>query len=225
MVSKARLDLPLPDRPVMTTSRSRGSSTVMFLRLCSRAPRTTIESWVMRFPAALSRALDPLGAPLRGRERLRPERGLAVDLAVAQLDQDDHPPGRAVGVRDLPVAPPVLAFAGDAVGATQRRHRPAVLAADELAFRRQPGGPARIVLEDGAHVGVAAHGLARLRPDRGPVSVAQRSLGLVVVVDLCGEVGPDDLGVGHVPLPDPPSRWISSRLMPCGWLDVVSSRT
>src|SRR4051812_17632768 len=29
----------------MTTSWSRGNSTVTFLRLCSRAPRTTIRSW------------------------------------------------------------------------------------------------------------------------------------------------------------------------------------
>src|SRR5512143_2240678 len=39
MVSKASDDLPEPDRPVITISRSRGSSTSMFLRLCSRAPR------------------------------------------------------------------------------------------------------------------------------------------------------------------------------------------
>ena len=38
-------DFPLPDSPVITTSRSRGNSTVTFLRLCSRAPRTTIRSW------------------------------------------------------------------------------------------------------------------------------------------------------------------------------------
>src|SRR5688572_21836813 len=44
MVSKARLDLPEPERPVMTTSWSRGISTSMFFRLCSRAPRTTILS-------------------------------------------------------------------------------------------------------------------------------------------------------------------------------------
>src|ERR1700674_3628565 len=44
MVSKARLLFPLPDRPVMTISRSRGISTSRFLRLCSRAPRTTIRS-------------------------------------------------------------------------------------------------------------------------------------------------------------------------------------
>src|SRR5215208_5996015 len=45
MVSKASDDLPEPDRPVMTTSESRGSSTVTSLRLCSRAPATTIDSW------------------------------------------------------------------------------------------------------------------------------------------------------------------------------------
>src|SRR4029077_21248438 len=39
MVSKARLDLPEPDRPVSTVNVSRGISTSMFLRLCSRAPR------------------------------------------------------------------------------------------------------------------------------------------------------------------------------------------
>src|SRR5918998_5376851 len=45
MVSKASDDLPDPERPVMTTSESRGSSTVTSLRLCSRAPETTMEFW------------------------------------------------------------------------------------------------------------------------------------------------------------------------------------
>src|SRR5215211_3393519 len=45
MVSNARLDLPEPDSPVITTRRSRGKATSTFLRLCSRAPRTTIRSW------------------------------------------------------------------------------------------------------------------------------------------------------------------------------------
>src|SRR5688572_6867370 len=39
MVSNARLDLPEPESPVMTTSFSRGRSSEIFLRLCSRAPR------------------------------------------------------------------------------------------------------------------------------------------------------------------------------------------
>src|SRR3954466_15534831 len=42
MVSKARLDLPEPERPVMTVRLSRGISTSIPLRLCSRAPRTLI---------------------------------------------------------------------------------------------------------------------------------------------------------------------------------------
>src|SRR5438309_638389 len=44
MVSKASELLPEPESPVMTTSRSRGIVTSMFLRLCSRAPRTMIAS-------------------------------------------------------------------------------------------------------------------------------------------------------------------------------------
>src|ERR1700730_6440248 len=42
MVSKARLDLPEPERPVTTMSLSRGISTEMFLRLCTRAPWTAM---------------------------------------------------------------------------------------------------------------------------------------------------------------------------------------
>src|SRR6476646_8403618 len=48
MVSKASDDLPEPDRPVMTVSVSRGISTSMFFRLCSRAPRTEIVCDAMR---------------------------------------------------------------------------------------------------------------------------------------------------------------------------------
>src|SRR5437660_2333004 len=44
MVSKASDDLPDPDRPVKTTSLSRGIDRVTFLRLCSRAPRIVIWS-------------------------------------------------------------------------------------------------------------------------------------------------------------------------------------
>src|SRR5918999_2390237 len=44
MVSKARLDLPDPERPVNTISASRGRSREMLRRLCSRAPRTTSRS-------------------------------------------------------------------------------------------------------------------------------------------------------------------------------------
>src|SRR6202012_4690255 len=46
MVSKASEDLPEPDSPVNTTSLSRGISTSMFLRSCSRAPRMVIARWL-----------------------------------------------------------------------------------------------------------------------------------------------------------------------------------
>src|ERR1017187_57139 len=42
IVSKARLDLPEPERPVTTMSLSRGISTDMFLRLWTRAPCTAM---------------------------------------------------------------------------------------------------------------------------------------------------------------------------------------
>src|SRR3954454_14100570 len=45
MVSKASDDLPEPESPVITTRESRGSSTSTSLRLCSRAPVTTMEFW------------------------------------------------------------------------------------------------------------------------------------------------------------------------------------
>src|SRR5215831_5231721 len=44
MVSKARDDLPEPESPVNTTSRSLGIERVTFFRLCSRAPRIVIWS-------------------------------------------------------------------------------------------------------------------------------------------------------------------------------------
>src|SRR5579864_3359644 len=44
IVSKARLDLPEPDRPVNTIMASRGRSSETSFRLCSRAPRTTSRS-------------------------------------------------------------------------------------------------------------------------------------------------------------------------------------
>src|SRR6476469_9931641 len=44
MVSNASDDLPEPDRPVNTTRALRGRSSVMFFRLCSRAPWMTSRS-------------------------------------------------------------------------------------------------------------------------------------------------------------------------------------
>src|SRR6185369_5633242 len=44
MVSNASEDLPEPERPVITVKRSRGISTLMFFRLCWRAPLTLMRS-------------------------------------------------------------------------------------------------------------------------------------------------------------------------------------
>src|SRR5262249_55894215 len=45
MVSKAREDFPEPETPVTTVMALCGTSKSIFLRLCTRAPRTTIFSW------------------------------------------------------------------------------------------------------------------------------------------------------------------------------------
>src|SRR5579884_2785407 len=58
MVSKASEDLPEPDSPVITTRLSRGRSTSMFLRLCSRAPR-------MRICCCMADRWGPENAPAR----------------------------------------------------------------------------------------------------------------------------------------------------------------
>jgi hypothetical protein len=47
MVSKARVDFPEPEMPVITTSLSRGISTSMHFRLCSHAPLMMILSIAM----------------------------------------------------------------------------------------------------------------------------------------------------------------------------------
>src|SRR5260370_13556579 len=51
MVSNAREDLPEPERPVMTVRLFRGISTLMFFRLCCRAPRiTSLENISVEIP-------------------------------------------------------------------------------------------------------------------------------------------------------------------------------
>src|SRR5208283_869624 len=54
MVSKAREDLPEPLTPVTTVRASWGISTVMFLRLWTRAPRTRRTSCCWRVGAMVS---------------------------------------------------------------------------------------------------------------------------------------------------------------------------
>src|SRR3954470_10665776 len=52
MVSKASEDLPDPLSPVITVSVLRGISTLMFFRLCWRAPRTVMFLMAMRLDVA-----------------------------------------------------------------------------------------------------------------------------------------------------------------------------
>src|SRR6476659_8417380 len=121
MVSNARLDLPLPERPVMTTSRSRGNARSTSLRLCSRAPCTKIRSWGTvqvyaarhiwnrcsirgrRFPTPRRRSFglaDLPGAILLlererlvvERDRLCLERRLDDRLGLLRVDGDGHRP-------------------------------------------------------------------------------------------------------------------------------------
>src|ERR1700687_348685 len=77
MVSKASDDLPEPDSPVNTTSRSRGISRSTFLRLCSRAPRIVIARMAepalyWRFAlitSSITGVPDALSAPCWGAHR------------------------------------------------------------------------------------------------------------------------------------------------------------
>src|ERR1700674_4584005 len=92
MVSKTSDDLPDPDRPVMTTSRWRGMSTSMFLRLWTRAPRTEIQLCAM-----ILRLLEPplLARPSVRRQHVHPRRILvwqAADLIERSqvLGRQDH---------------------------------------------------------------------------------------------------------------------------------------
>src|SRR6202043_70165 len=92
-------DLPEPESPVMTTSWSRGISRSMPLRLCSRAPRTTMRSLAMdatSYPRHWPRQNGgPARAPLREQEQeqaeQRAERGDPEARPVRDaLDGDAH---------------------------------------------------------------------------------------------------------------------------------------
>src|SRR3954451_4476292 len=63
MVSKARDDLPEPERPVITVNLSRGMSTLMFFRLCWRAPLTLMRSMAIAKTRHSSRQIFALQGP------------------------------------------------------------------------------------------------------------------------------------------------------------------
>src|SRR5829696_8069577 len=69
MVSKAREDLPEPERPVITVKRSRGMSTLMFFRLCWRAPLTLMRSMAIAKISHSSRQIFKQQADLLAQRR------------------------------------------------------------------------------------------------------------------------------------------------------------
>src|SRR6185369_2953946 len=87
MVSKARLDLPDPESPVRTISLSRGISSEMFFRLCTRAPCTAmvvraLEAIWPSFEVEEGQFLHRDVAPLR---ELNGCRGLSDKALVGQV--------------------------------------------------------------------------------------------------------------------------------------------
>src|SRR3972149_5114681 len=107
MVSKAREDLPEPESPVMTVSRSRGISTVTFLRLWTRAPRMigrssaiTLELKASGAPGQRSPTVSKLLAVRRVRPYFGPPRFLSLIGGDGnrgdgrRLHRGAHNPGR-----------------------------------------------------------------------------------------------------------------------------------
>src|SRR6059058_4793865 len=92
MVSKARLDFPEPESPVMQIRRFRGRRTVMSFRLCSRAPCTTSSSAAIKTAIVPGERAFGKGLVRPGSESARdepvdlPRPGDAVDLELAGDD-------------------------------------------------------------------------------------------------------------------------------------------
>src|SRR5271167_3776156 len=105
MVSNARLDLPEPDSPVTTMSLSRGISTEMFLRLCTRAPCTAM---VVRAEAFDSFRLAVGLAAIR--LFLEVEKGQLLHFDIALPGELN----RRGGLADLPLVGQILARCCDA---------------------------------------------------------------------------------------------------------------
>src|ERR1041384_6385745 len=99
MVSNASDYLPEPERPVITVSVLRGIATVMSLRLCSRAPRTTRKSPDIALEPTQSQAT---GSMLRGMRR---------SLGGAHDRQSVERPARSSTSRSRPRCPGTAAAA------------------------------------------------------------------------------------------------------------------
>ena len=70
MVSKARLDFPDPETPVTTVMALWGISKLMFFRLCTRAPETTMDAGSSRISGlSMIAGLSLTGVHTRSKER------------------------------------------------------------------------------------------------------------------------------------------------------------
>src|SRR5918911_795836 len=83
MVSNARLDLPEPDSPVITISALRGILRCRSLRLCSRAPETTISPCDLTASSVRARLAGAAAGPATSGRRLPASAG--VDLFEDRL--------------------------------------------------------------------------------------------------------------------------------------------
>src|SRR5882757_11376705 len=147
MVSNASEDFPEPERPVNTTSLSRGISTSMFLRLCSRAPRIVIariaEAFCWRFALNTSSISAFPGAQTALRIQAHIAGNSAADANGVTLEHSKNGklfPVLAANHQRLFFCS--VAMAADGSGQTKRpaRGRPFVIrlnAADISTSRRQ----------------------------------------------------------------------------------------
>ena len=96
MVSKASEDLPLPDRPVITTRWSRGMSTSTPFRLCSRAPRTEMCFCMPAVPSCDGRRRRPPCQKIEiGRAACRPTSTCPRNHSIAAIAGWREGQGRA----------------------------------------------------------------------------------------------------------------------------------
>src|SRR4051794_21691261 len=188
MVSKASEDLPEPDRPVMTTSESRGRTTLTSLRLCSRAPETTMEFCRddIRLPSSLRRAPDgkiehrfdlpatsvrcaawSAGIRPAGRRRARAGRG---PPGAAQLRERPGDERRHAGLQ-LDERGVCLTALGGIIRIRLRERPAARVPATDVALPLVAGAhaePAQRVVEGRRDTGAGAAGRAALRPEEHP---------------------------------------------------------
>src|ERR687897_3668925 len=104
IVSNTRELLPEPETPVNTVSRRFGSSTLMSLRLFSRAPCTRIRSWLSATRSAgdcVSVLVAMMVQELSSAHRFLHERADSLPFVGSQLRQREggRPHGALVEVR------------------------------------------------------------------------------------------------------------------------------